>query len=452
MGEESLAVRLGVPVPQARQLLKLHKATYPTYWRWSEEVGRRARKDGKLTAAMGWTLNVGTDANPRSVKNFPLQANGAEMLRLACILLTEAGVRVCAPVHDALLVEAPAEKIDEVVAMCRLAMAKASEVVLDGFLLRTESKVVRYPDRYMDDRGGAMWDLVFGQLGGDGRPCVGGATPVQRGVTSVTQMSPIICIPGGGPGVVEESSVRGMGVVGFEEECLAWKELRVPQVGVRAVERERVGKSSGAPAGGEFLAGPVPLSWLRLACLLPGQQVLVVSLALWFLAGLRDRRHGLELTMDTLRRFGLEDRMAKSRGLEALEQAGLIVVERRPGRDSLVSLLADQAFSGEAGQEWVVGEFLSGPIPLSWLGRVARLSGQKVLAVALALWFLVGLSDSTFDLKLTSAVLARFGVARSAKWRALRTMEAAGLIRIGSRKGKNPLVAIVEMDAGTAAA
>ena len=144
--------------------------------------------------------------------------------------------------------------------------------------------------------------------------------------------------------------------------------------------------------------------------------------------------------------------MAKSRGLEALEQAGLIVVERRPGRDSLVSLLADQAFSGEAGQEWVVGEFLSGPIPLSWLGRVARLSGQKVLAVALALWFLVGLSDSTFDLKLTSAVLARFGVARSAKWRALRTMEAAGLIRIGSRKGKNPLVAIVEMDAGTAAA
>ena len=38
-----------------------------------------------------------------------MQANGAEMLRLACCFATERGVRVCAPVHDAILIEAPGE-------------------------------------------------------------------------------------------------------------------------------------------------------------------------------------------------------------------------------------------------------------------------------------------------------------------------------------------------------
>ena len=101
---------------------------------------------------------------PAASRNFPLQANGAEMLRLACCSLTEAGVRVCAPVHDALLIEAPADDIEQAVAVCQQAMQQASELVLRGFPLRTEAKVVRHPDRYMDPRGHTMWDMVFGLL------------------------------------------------------------------------------------------------------------------------------------------------------------------------------------------------------------------------------------------------------------------------------------------------
>ena len=41
-----------------------------------------------------------------------MQANGAEMLRIACILMTEVGIRVCAPVHDAVLIEAPLEELE----------------------------------------------------------------------------------------------------------------------------------------------------------------------------------------------------------------------------------------------------------------------------------------------------------------------------------------------------
>ena len=47
------------------------------------------------------------------MQNFPMQANGAEMLRLACCLATEGGVRICAQVHYALLIEAPMRELEK---------------------------------------------------------------------------------------------------------------------------------------------------------------------------------------------------------------------------------------------------------------------------------------------------------------------------------------------------
>jgi hypothetical protein len=145
-------------------------------------VQRQAFAAGKLQATYGWTLNVRPDANPRSVRNFPLQANGAEMLRLACCLLTEAGVQVCAPIHDALLVEAASQDIEQVVGACQEAMQQASEHVLPGFPLRTEAKVVRFPERYADPRGRAMWETVFKLLNGAVAPTQQSVAPMQQTV------------------------------------------------------------------------------------------------------------------------------------------------------------------------------------------------------------------------------------------------------------------------------
>jgi hypothetical protein len=93
-----------------------------------------------------------------------MQANAAEMMRLAACLATERGVEVCAPVHDAFLICAPIDRIDEDVGKMRAAMAEASRIVLDGFEIRTDVNVVRYPDRYMDPRGAVMWTRVMGLL------------------------------------------------------------------------------------------------------------------------------------------------------------------------------------------------------------------------------------------------------------------------------------------------
>jgi hypothetical protein len=89
-----------------------------------------------------------------------MQANGAEMMRLAACLATERGIGVCCPVHDAFLIEAGADEIGAETARMQDAMREESELVLPGFPLKTDAKIVRYPDRYTDPRGERMWNAV----------------------------------------------------------------------------------------------------------------------------------------------------------------------------------------------------------------------------------------------------------------------------------------------------
>lgn len=161
MGAASLAQRVGCSVVEARELLADHRRTYRRFWTWSDAAVDTAILSGSIWTAFGWKLRLGPDVNPRSLRNFPVQGNGAEMLRLACIRATRAGVRVCAPVHDAVLIEAPTPQIDEAVADMKKHMAAASVDVLGCLELRSDVKIVHSPDRYMDERGVRMWNTVW---------------------------------------------------------------------------------------------------------------------------------------------------------------------------------------------------------------------------------------------------------------------------------------------------
>lgn len=168
LGEHGLADKLGVPAWHGRHLLAMHRQTFREFWAWSDDVETQAMLGGRLRTAFGWGIVAGAAANPRSLRNFPVQATGAEMMRLAACLATERGIRVCGPVHDACLLEAPADLIDAEVALMQEAMREASEMVLPGFPLKSEAKVVRYPDRYSDPRGVVMWNTATAIL--DRRP------------------------------------------------------------------------------------------------------------------------------------------------------------------------------------------------------------------------------------------------------------------------------------------
>jgi DNA polymerase I len=160
MEADSLAARIGQPPCVARDLLKAHRETYRTFWKWSDAVVDHAQLKGALHTVFGWHVRVGEVSNPRSLRNFPMQANGAEMMRLAACLATERGIEVCAPVHDAFLIAAPVKQLRADIAAMRDAMGEASRIVLDGFGLGTDVSITEWPNRYMDGRGKVMWERV----------------------------------------------------------------------------------------------------------------------------------------------------------------------------------------------------------------------------------------------------------------------------------------------------
>ncbi len=165
MGAEALAERIQQPVIVAKDLLRKHRQTFQTFWEWSDRSVDYALLHNRLWTVFGWQIQVAGQPNPRSLANFPMQANGAEMLRIACILMTEAGIRVCAPVHDAVLIEAPLEELEARVKESQELMREASRQVLGDFELTTDADIYRYPERYRDEeRGGKFWDKVMDLL------------------------------------------------------------------------------------------------------------------------------------------------------------------------------------------------------------------------------------------------------------------------------------------------
>lgn len=174
MSAASIAIQANLHVDEARELLSRHKATYHRFWAWAENNQNAGLMSTPLQTVFSWTWRAGqgTTPNPRSLLNWPMQANGAEMMRLACCELTERGICVCCPVHDALLIEADAENIQQAVRTTRAVMEHASEVVLgEGRVVRTDADVFCYPARFADEAGGGMWERVMALLRARGRPC-----------------------------------------------------------------------------------------------------------------------------------------------------------------------------------------------------------------------------------------------------------------------------------------
>lgn len=160
MGHDSLAVRIGKHKYEAKELLRLHRETYRTYWTWLDGVTNYASFYGQLHTTFGWHIYKTPDTKERTMQNFLMQANGAEMLRLATTMMVQKGVNIVAPIHDAILVEDSIERIDDTVTSAQQIMSDASAIILDGFRLSSDVKIIRYPERYQDKRGEDMWNLV----------------------------------------------------------------------------------------------------------------------------------------------------------------------------------------------------------------------------------------------------------------------------------------------------
>jgi DNA polymerase-1 len=164
----TLGGRLNVPTFEANILLDEHRTLFSQYWAWSDDYIQHAMQTGVMRTAFGWTYHIGliSDTNVRSLRNWPIQSAGADILRIACILAVRHGIKLLAPIHDAVLIEAPDDRIEADAALMQEIMRRASRIVLNNTAdgtheLRTDAKIIRYPNRYFDKRGAEVWNNVL---------------------------------------------------------------------------------------------------------------------------------------------------------------------------------------------------------------------------------------------------------------------------------------------------
>lgn len=160
----TIADKLKVSKAEASRLLRIYADTFSQYVNWGRDIQNFAFQRGELQTRWGWRRLIGPDPtrrsglpNPRSILNWPVQATGAELMRMAAILCVENGLRICGTVHDSLMLVAPLELADEHAAALKTIMIDVTETAL-GMPSAVDLTIARYPDRYFDEDGRADWE------------------------------------------------------------------------------------------------------------------------------------------------------------------------------------------------------------------------------------------------------------------------------------------------------
>lgn len=156
-----LAARLGCSTAQAEEVLRQKRMLFPRFSAWAEAAVNTAMLNGIITTSFGWSRHTVRRDRANSLANHLVQGNGSDMLRVAIVLAHERGVEIIAPVHDAVMIQAPLNQLEQQTARMRQAMSDASAAVLGGPRLRTDAKLVPYPTRYSDARGAKVWGIVM---------------------------------------------------------------------------------------------------------------------------------------------------------------------------------------------------------------------------------------------------------------------------------------------------
>jgi hypothetical protein len=159
-GGSLLARRLGITRSQGQRVVDLHHDRYAAYWEWSDRKLQHAFDEGELIARDGWRCGINTRSSIFTARNWLIQANAAAIFRYAGLLMRCLDLRVIAPVHDAVLIEAPTDQIERDVTRAIDCLERASRRFLYGLTLRVDAKYIRPGERFTDKRGQRTWSFV----------------------------------------------------------------------------------------------------------------------------------------------------------------------------------------------------------------------------------------------------------------------------------------------------
>jgi DNA polymerase-1 len=186
LGVRGLARNLRIDPAVAGRWMQSFRERYARMVTYGEETVLRGVSTGHLQTRLGWRLQVrdliaskhaldsqkkpANQLTPNSLRNWPVQSNAAEILRLAVIEAAAKGVAIVGTLHDALFIESPADEIDTHVRLAREAMQDASATILHCpatgryYPLRVDHTIITAPDHYREKESQAWWQRLRDML------------------------------------------------------------------------------------------------------------------------------------------------------------------------------------------------------------------------------------------------------------------------------------------------
>jgi hypothetical protein len=163
-GGNSLAARTGMTRSEAFEILARLRARFHRFQDFIHSVADHAGLNLEISTCFDWRLKCSSGSNPRTARNFPMQATGAMILHVACLLAERRGIEIVAPIHDAFIAQCDVRDVEDAAAAFDRVMRDAAAVVLRGYELPTDYQIIRPGERYFDKRGKAMWGTVASLL------------------------------------------------------------------------------------------------------------------------------------------------------------------------------------------------------------------------------------------------------------------------------------------------
>jgi DNA polymerase family A len=185
MGMRTLAQYLQVSTTLAQQIHQSFRARYRKMYEYGRLTVVRGENLGCLRTRLDWRLQGYTVIDSKrilaegqkasnqltreSLRNWPVQAHAAEILRASVIFAVERGAKVVQTLHDAIWIEAKTEEIDYWAERVVEAMQDAGEAILpcplsEPVRFRVDSKKVHFPEHWVENGSETLWQIIRDSL------------------------------------------------------------------------------------------------------------------------------------------------------------------------------------------------------------------------------------------------------------------------------------------------
>ena len=137
-------------------LLDKHRSVFQDYWAWADSIWEQTQCGKPVDLGRGWYMGP-DNPNPRSVKNAPVQGWAAAMLRETVVEGVKQGLRIIAPLHDAVyLVHKTPEELETMIDI----MDQSVRTIMGDkyFPIGTEAKTITAEEYYVEEKGADMFE------------------------------------------------------------------------------------------------------------------------------------------------------------------------------------------------------------------------------------------------------------------------------------------------------